>query len=54
MAITVALCQKALKGDTRAYELIRDTVGEKPVETIKNINLNYEDTLKKVTDENEY
>lgn len=54
MAITVAICQRALKGDTRAYELIRDTIGEKPAETINNINLNYEDTLKKVTDEDEY
>ena len=54
MAITVALCQKSLKGDTRAYELIRDTVGEKPVETINNISLNYEDTLKEAMDESEY
>lgn len=35
MAITVAICQKALKGDTKAYELIRDTIGEKPTEKIK-------------------
>lgn len=34
MAINLALCQKALKGDTKAYELIRDTIGEKPKEKI--------------------
>ena len=33
-AITVALLQRALKGNTRAYEIIRDTVGEKPIEQI--------------------
>lgn len=32
MAITLALFQKALYGDTKAYEIIRDTIGEKPVE----------------------
>lgn len=31
-AMTVALLKKALSGDTRAYEIIRDTIGEKPVE----------------------
>lgn len=38
MAMTIALYQKALRGDTKAYELIRDTIGEKPVEQIQNIN----------------
>ena len=32
MAITVALIQKALGGDVRAYEAIRDTIGQKPTE----------------------
>lgn len=31
-AITVALINKALSGDTKAYEVIRDTIGQKPVE----------------------
>ena len=33
-AITKQMVQKALKGNTRAFELIRDTIGEKPTETI--------------------
>ena len=31
-AITIALIEKALSGDVRAYEVIRDTIGEKPVD----------------------
>ena len=31
-AICIALIDKALTGDARAWELIRDTLGEKPVE----------------------
>jgi hypothetical protein len=33
--ITLALLDKALKGDTKAYEVIRDTVGEKPTDKIE-------------------
>ena len=31
-AITGTLIERALSGDTRAYEIIRDTLGEKPIE----------------------
>lgn len=31
-AITAALIQKAIQGDTKAYEVIRDTLGQKPTE----------------------
>ena len=31
-AITAALVNKAIQGDTKAYEVIRDTLGQKPVE----------------------
>lgn len=31
-AITVALVQRAILGDTKAYEVIRDTLGQKPTE----------------------
>lgn len=37
MAMTIALLDKALQGDTKAYEIIRDTIGQKPKE---NIDLN--------------
>lgn len=33
-AITKTTVQKAIKGDLRAIELIRDTIGEKPAENI--------------------
>lgn len=33
-AITKQVVQRALKGNTRAFELIRDTVGEKPADTV--------------------
>lgn len=33
--ITTALIQKALAGDTKAFEVIRDTIGQKPVEKIE-------------------
>lgn len=33
-AITYAQLQKALRGDTKAFEVLRDTVGQKPVEKV--------------------
>lgn len=33
--ISVALIQKAMKGDTKAFEVIRDTVGEKPTDKVE-------------------
>lgn len=38
MAITIALYQEAMRGNTKAYELIRDTLGERPIEQIQNLN----------------
>lgn len=37
MAMTIALYQEAMRGNTKAYELIRDTLGEKPIEQIQNL-----------------
>ena len=34
-AIAIKQFQKALKGDTRAFEMIRDTAGQKPVDRIQ-------------------
>ena len=33
--ITAAILEKAMAGDVRAYEVIRDTMGEKPKETLE-------------------
>ena len=33
-AINVAMYQEALKGNVKAYELIRDTMGEKPTDKV--------------------
>lgn len=33
-AISAALIQKAVCGDPKAFELIRDTIGEKPTENV--------------------
>ena len=35
IGITLALVQKALSGDVRAFETIRDTLGQKPVDQIE-------------------
>ena len=32
MAMTIAIYQEAMKGNTKAFEIIRDTIGEKPIE----------------------
>lgn len=51
--MSVALLKKATSGDIKAYEVIRDTIGEKQAEKLK-AELSYEDTLRKVVDEDEY
>ena len=33
--ISLAMIQQALDGNTKAFEVIRDTVGEKPVDSLK-------------------
>ena len=33
-----ALWKETIKGNTKAFELMRDTIGEKPIEQIQNIN----------------
>jgi len=34
--ISLAQLEKALAGDTKAFEVIRDTIGEKPTEKVEN------------------
>jgi hypothetical protein len=47
--ISLALLEKATTGDTKAFEVIRDTVGEKPVDKLEadvgvtNINIKLDD-----------
>lgn len=47
--ISLALLQKAMNGDTKAFEVLRDTVGEKPVDKVEadvgitNINIKLDD-----------
>ena len=36
--VSLALIKRALIGDTKAFEVIRDTIGEKPVEQVQNLN----------------
>lgn len=57
-ALSTALIQQALKGNTKAYEIIRDTIGEKPVEKVEQMidvdyrqSVEYVKNLMKGTDE---
>ena len=46
--------EKALDGDIKSMEFLRDTMGEKPTDKVEtNIQLSYEDKLKEMTDEDE-
>jgi hypothetical protein len=51
--ISLALIQKAMNGDTKAFEVLRDSIGEKPVEKVQANVFNYEESLKAV-DGDEY
>lgn len=46
--MSVAVLEKAMAGDTKAFEVIRDTIGEKPVEKVQAEVTNYEEFLKAV------
>ena len=53
--ISLSLIQQALDGNTKAFEVIRDTIGEKPVEKVDmNANISYEEAIKEVADSSEY
>jgi hypothetical protein len=41
-AIALKQFQKALKGDTRAFEMIRDTAGQKPIDKTVQANIDTE------------
>lgn len=48
-AMTAALAKQALRGNVKAYEVIRDTIGEKPSEKVT-INLPDSEVISKVED----
>lgn len=41
-ALTIKLFEKALSGDSRAWEILRDTAGQKPAEKVEQTNTNIE------------
>ena len=41
-AIAMKQMEKALKGDPKAFELVRDTAGQKPVEKVEQVNIDAE------------
>lgn len=41
-AIVAAQMQKALKGDAKAFEVLRDTAGQKPVDKVEQVNIDME------------
>lgn len=48
-AISAAMVKQALGGNTKAYEIIRDTIGEKPVEKVEQkIDVDYRQSVEYV------
>lgn len=41
-ALAVAQFRKAMKGDSKAFEILRDTSGQKPVEKVEQVNIDGE------------
>ena len=46
MAMIISIWNKALKGDTQAFNSIRDSVGENPRDVVENINYTKEEAEK--------
>ena len=40
-ALSAALIKQALSGNTKAYEIIRDTIGEKPIDNVNIISADF-------------
>ena len=51
-----SIMEKYMKGDLPTFIEIRNTVGEKPLDKVENLNVetSYEDYINKVSDEDEY
>jgi len=41
-ALSAELFQKALSGDTKAWEILRDTAGQKPIDKVEQVNIDGE------------
>ena len=54
-AITAKLFEKAMKGDVRAFETLRDTVGQKPVDkvVIAEVDQQVIDEIERLVEESE-
>ena len=46
--ITGGLMGKAMSGDAKAFEVIRDSIGQKPVEVVKTTNVNTDATIEEL------
>lgn len=42
VAMSTSLIKEALGGNTKAFELVRDTIGEKPVDKVEQVNIDME------------
>jgi len=49
-AITAKLFEKAMKGDVRAFETLRDTVGQKPVDKVEVTQIDKEQSMQELQD----
>ena len=49
-AVTAKLFEKAMKGDVRAFETLRDTVGQKPVEQIRVQQIDKDESRKELNE----
>lgn len=41
-AMSTSLIKEAIDGNTKAFELVRDTIGEKPVDKVEQVNIDME------------
>lgn len=42
VAMSTSIIKEALDGNTKAFEIIRDTIGEKPVDKVESVNIDME------------
>lgn len=42
VAMSTSLIKEAIDGNTKAFELVRDTIGEKPVDKVESVNIDME------------